>query len=63
MPSNTESSSQILQASHEQDIGSNREICDTRNSPQVNFRCIDFIFQVYPNPKITNERSTVQHQS
>ena len=60
---NTESSSPMLQASHEQDIGSNREIYDTRNLPQVNFVYYDFTFQVYPNPKITNERSTVQHQS
>lgn len=63
MTSNTDSSSQILQASHGQDIGSNRKIYDTRNLPQVNFGYNDFIFQVYPNPKITNERSTEQHQS
>ena len=58
MPNNTESSSQILQASYEQDLGSNREIYDTRNLPQVNFVYNDFTFQVYFTSKIANERNS-----
>jgi hypothetical protein len=57
MPNNTESSSQILQAFHEQDIGNNRETYDSGNLSEVNLAYNNITFHVYPVLKITNERS------
>ena len=57
MPNNTESSSQILQAFHEQDIRSNRETYDSGNLSEVNLAHNNITFHVYPVLKITNERS------
>lgn len=57
MPNNTESSSQILQAFHEQDIRSNRETYDSGNLSEVNLARNNITFHVYPVLKITNERS------
>ncbi len=51
-------SSQILQASHEQDIRSNREIYDTGDLSEVNFAYNNITFHVYPVLKIANERSS-----
>ncbi len=36
----------------------NSEILDTADLSQVNFVYNNITFQVYPNPKITNERSS-----
>ena len=52
------SSSQILQAYHEQGIGSNREIYDTGDLPEVNFTYNNITFHVHPVLKIANERSS-----
>ena len=58
MPNNAESSSQILRASHEQDIGSNREIFDTVDLSGVDLAYNNIEFNVYPAFKITNEKSS-----
>jgi hypothetical protein len=53
----TESSSQIFQIPEIRDIGSNHKILDTRDLSQVNLVWNNIMFQVCPDPKITNERS------
>lgn len=58
MPNNTESSSQILQASHEQDKGSNLEIFDTGDLSGANLIYNNITFHVYPVLKIANERNS-----
>ena len=60
MPNNTESSSQILQAPHEQDIGSNREIYDTGDLSGVSLAYNNITFHVYPVLKITDERNSAK---
>ena len=60
MPNNTESSSQMLQASHEQDIGSNREIFDTGDLSGANLTYNNITFHVYSVLKIANERKVEQ---
>jgi hypothetical protein len=57
MPNNADSSSQILPAFHEQDIGNNRETYDSGNLSEVNLAYNNITFHVYPVLKITNERS------
>ena len=59
MPNDTESSSQILQASHEQDIGSNHETFDTGDLSGANLTYNNITFHVYPVLKIT-ERSSAK---
>jgi hypothetical protein len=58
MPNDTESSSQILQTSHEQDTGSNREIYDTGDLSGANLTYNNITFHVYPVLKIANEGSS-----
>ena len=60
MPNNTESSSQILQAPHEQDIGSNREIYDTGDLSGASLAYNNITFHVYPVLKITDERNSAK---
>lgn len=61
-PNDTQSSSQILQEPDKQDglssVGDNRKILDTRDLSQINLVYNNITFQIYPSPKISNERSS-----
>ena len=47
----------MLQVTDMPALRRNSEILDTADLSQVNFVYNNITFQVYPNPKITNERS------
>jgi hypothetical protein len=62
MTKDTESSSQILQVPCMQDVlpsvgRDNHEILDTRDLSQINFVYNDITFQIYSDPKASNQRS------